>query len=170
MLGQHVYIEMDYGQEEEREGIWLDSYYIVQEDEKAYVWAANSKDRMEKREVTLGEFDEELQKYQITDGLTEEDYIAFPDETIEAGNQAVKNVDQAGEMENMGGMDGGDIPEFDEPGEMEGVSGMDGGESLPEGGDEEMPDDAMGFEEEEEGIDSMPSVSGKISGEMEGME
>ena len=124
MLGQHVYIEMDYGQEEEREGIWLDSYYIVQEDEKAYVWAANSKDRMEKREVTLGEFDEELQKYQITDGLTEEDYIAFPDETIEAGNQAVKNVDQAGEMENMGGMDGGDIPEFDEPGEMEGVSGM----------------------------------------------
>ena len=172
MLGQHVYIEMDYGQEEKREGIWLDSYYIVQEDEKAYVWAANSKDRMEKREVTLGEFDEELQKYQITDGLTEEDYIAFPDETIEVGNQAVKNVDQAGEMENMGGMDGGDIPEFDEPGEMEGVSGMDGGESLPEGGDEEMPDDAMGFEEdeEEEGIDSMPSVSGKISGEMEGME
>ena len=37
MLGQHVYIEMDYGQEEQAEGIWLDSYYIVQDDGDPYV-------------------------------------------------------------------------------------------------------------------------------------
>ena len=29
MLGQHVYIEMDYGQTDARDGLWLDEYYIV---------------------------------------------------------------------------------------------------------------------------------------------
>lgn len=152
MLGQHVYIEMDYGQAEEREGLWLDSYYIVQEEDKAYVWAANSKDRMEKREVTLGEFDEEMQQYQITDGLTEEDYIAFPDEFISEGDNAVKNVDQATDMENMGGMDEGDIPEFDE-------GGMDGfmdGEEMDDYPEEEMND---GMNEAED-LDSLTGEDG----------
>lgn len=152
MLGQHVYIEMDYGQAEEREGLWLDSYYIVQEEDKAYVWAANSKDRMEKREVTLGEFDEEMQQYQITDGLTEEDYIAFPDEFISEGDNAVKNVDQATDMENMGGMDEGDIPEFDE-------GGMDGfmdGEEMDDYPEEEMND---GMNEAED-MDSLTGEDG----------
>lgn len=152
MLGQHVYIEMDYGQAEEREGLWLDSYYIVQEEDKAYVWAANSKDRMEKREVTLGEFDEEMQQYQITDGLTEEDYIAFPDEFISEGDNAVKNVDQATDMEDMGGMDEGDIPEFDE-------GGMDGfmdGEEMDDYPEEEMND---GMNEAED-LDSLTGEDG----------
>lgn len=152
MLGQHVYIEMDYGQAEEREGLWLDSYYIVQEEDKAYVWAANSKDRMEKREVTLGEFDEEMQQYQITDGLTEEDYIAFPDEFISEGDNAVKNVDQATDMENMGGMDEGDIPEFDE-------GGMDGfmdGEEMDDYPEEELND---GMNEAED-LDSLTGEDG----------
>lgn len=151
MLGQHVYIEMDYGQSEEREGIWLDSYYIVQEEDKAYVWAANSKDRMEKRTVTLGEFDEEMQQYQITDGLTEDDYIAFPDESISEGDTAVKNVDQTSDFGDMEGMEEGGIPSFDEGSYEEFMDGEEmGGYS-----DEEMddyPDDEM---YEDEDIDSM---------------
>lgn len=113
MLGQHVYMEMDHGQDEPKEGMWLDSYYIVQEENDAYVWAATSKDKMEKRSVSLGEFDEELQKYQILDGLAEEDYIAFPDESIQEGDNAVKNIDQAPEMGDMGGMGNSEVPEFD---------------------------------------------------------
>jgi len=93
MLGQHVYIEMDYGQTQAREGLWLDSYYIVQEEENAYVWAANEKNRIEKREVTLGEYDEELVQYEITEGLTVDDYIAFPDATVTEGAKAEKNID-----------------------------------------------------------------------------
>jgi len=165
MLGQHVYIEMDYGQAEEREGIWLDSYYIVQEEDKAYVWAANGKDRMEKRSVTLGEFDEDMQQYQITEGLTEEDYIAFPDESIKEGDSAVKNVDQTSGMEDMGGMedmddmgdggmpsmDGGDIPAFDE-GSEDGLldeefdnlgEGMDGEEAVGSLSGEDGMDEGM---------------------------
>ena len=152
MLGQHVYIEMDYGQAEEREGIWLDSYYIVQEDERAYVWAADKKERMEKRLVTLGEFDEEMQQYQITEGLTEDDYIAFPDESISEGDTAVKNVDQTTGMDGM--MEGGDmegIPSFDgemmEDGSMDGM--MDGSmDGMMEGSTDEMMEGSMDGAEE----------------------
>ena len=46
MLGQHVYIEMDEGQEEQKTGIWLGDYYIVDADtESPYVWAVDSKGR-----------------------------------------------------------------------------------------------------------------------------
>lgn len=78
ILGQHVYIELDQGQEEEKEGLWLYGSYIVQEEDTAYVWVANSRDRLEKRTVELGEYDEMMDEYQITSGLTEEDYITFP--------------------------------------------------------------------------------------------
>ena len=81
MLGQHVYVEKDEGQTENREGLWLTSYYIIQEDgQDPYVWAAGRHDKIEKRKVTLGEYDEKLDQYQITDGLTEDDYIAYPED------------------------------------------------------------------------------------------
>lgn len=155
MLGQHVYIEMDYGQNEEREGIWLDSYYIIQEDDKAYVWAANSKDKMEKRSVTLGEFDEEMQQYQIVDGLTEDDYIAFPDESIKEGDNAVKNVDQTSDFENMGG----DIQDFD-------------GESYDDSMYEEEYEEYEDYEDyPEEGMyDGDEDLGGEMDGEEEDMD
>ena len=44
MLGQHVYIEMDEGQEEQKTGIWLRDYYTVDAVmESPYVWAVDSK-------------------------------------------------------------------------------------------------------------------------------
>lgn len=93
MLGQHVYIEMDYGQTETKEGIWLEQYYIEMEEEEPFVWAANDRDRIEKRKVTLGEYDEDLMKYEVVDGLTKDDYIAFPDVTVEEGAVAEKNIE-----------------------------------------------------------------------------
>lgn len=86
MLGQHVLIEPDYGQGAVREGIWLDMSYVVTEDNgNSYVWAANKRDRLEKRKVTTGETDEETFTIQIVDGLTMNDRIAWPDETIHEG-------------------------------------------------------------------------------------
>ncbi|MDY3918089.1 MAG: efflux RND transporter periplasmic adaptor subunit [Candidatus Limivivens sp.] len=94
IMGQHVYIEMDYGQADQKSGMWLNSYYIVQDDGDPYVWAANSKDKIEKRRVTLGEYDEDQDKYEILDGLTAEDYIAFPNGSIKEGDPAEKNINQ----------------------------------------------------------------------------
>jgi HlyD family secretion protein len=93
MLGQHVYIEMDNGQTEVKEGLWLPSYYIVTEDDGSYVWARDSKERIEKRKLSLGEYDENTDCYQVLDGLTEEDYIAFPEDDIVEGAETTTNYD-----------------------------------------------------------------------------
>ena len=86
MLGQHVYIEMDEGQEEQKKGIWLGDYYIVDADtENPYVWAVDSKGRLEKRSVVLGQHDDDLSEYEIADGLTEDDSIAFPSDSLAEG-------------------------------------------------------------------------------------
>jgi len=144
MLGQHVYIEMDYGQSEVKEGLWLDSYYIVQDEDEAYVWAANEKDRIEKRKITLGEYDEELMKYEIIDGLTEEDYIAFPDVTVTEGAKAEKNIDNI-ITDDPEGLDDSNIG----TGGMSGLgdSGMDSDED-----DESLMDEAPSAMMEEMGV------------------
>lgn len=36
IMGQHVYLEMDYGQADQKSGMWLSSYYIVQDDGDPY--------------------------------------------------------------------------------------------------------------------------------------
>ena len=94
ILGQHVYIELDEGQTEVKEGLWLYSFYIVQEEDSAFVWTANSKNKLEKRKVDLGEYDAELDQYQILSGLTEEDYIAWPMEGLYEGVTTVTNIEE----------------------------------------------------------------------------
>ncbi|MEG0963023.1 MAG: biotin/lipoyl-binding protein [Lachnospiraceae bacterium] len=78
ILGQHVYIEPDQGQTKAKEGIWLFEGYIVTDEKEPYIWVANKKNKLEKRKVELGEYDEEMGEYQIVSGLSKEDYIAFP--------------------------------------------------------------------------------------------
>ena len=78
LMGQHVYIELDQGQEEVKEGLWLYGSYIVQDEDTPYVWAANEKNRLEKRYIELGEYDADMDEYEIVSGLAEDDYIAWP--------------------------------------------------------------------------------------------
>ena len=85
ILGQHVYIEPDYGQNADRDGLWLPEYYISDANAGAWVWVANRHDRLEKRPVTLGEYSGETGEYRILSGLSEDDYIAFPEEGLQAG-------------------------------------------------------------------------------------
>ncbi len=93
LLGQHVYMEPDAGQTETKEGLWLEDYYIIHEDDKAYVWLAGRKNVIEKHEITLGEYDEDLMEYEVTDGLGADDYIAYPMETIAEGDPVIYNDD-----------------------------------------------------------------------------
>lgn len=87
MLGQHVTIEPDYGQTTVKDGIWLSSGWITQNDDgTAYVWAAKSEGaKLEKRTVELGDYDSNLDEYQITSGLATSDYLAWPDVDCAAG-------------------------------------------------------------------------------------
>ncbi len=85
MLGQHVYLEEDAGQEE-KSGLWLEEFYIMQEDGTASVWMANASNKIEKQEISLGDYDETTFEYEVTGGLSPEDYIAYPMEGIAEGD------------------------------------------------------------------------------------
>lgn len=157
MLGQHVYIEMDEGQQETKEGIWIFADYVVQDESGAYVWSANEKERLEKRYVELGEYDGQLNEYEILSGLSGDDYIAWPMEGLYEGVTAVTdseevdysaplyNQESTEDMDFMNGnhgtIDESDlIPEGAELfrdvdgteffGEMDGAEYIDGGETL----------------------------------------
>jgi HlyD family secretion protein len=106
MLGQHVYMEINAGQldESKKNGIWIDEYYVDQTDpEKPVIWAAEN-GKLKKRAVTLGEHDEELYKVQVLEGLTVEDYIAFPDETMKEGTPTITMEEMAAASEGEDGM------------------------------------------------------------------
>ncbi len=146
MLGQHVYLEPDLGLEK-KEGMWLMSPYIVQGDGDPYVWAAGEGDKLEKRAVTLGGYDEDSDTWEITDGLKASDYIVWPSDDCRKGAPVQKNIGGV-----SGGMTGGDVDMIPMDGEEpispdgfdEGIITPDGGEDLlPEGGEGDM----MGDEE-----------------------
>jgi HlyD family secretion protein len=61
------------------DGVSISSAFICyEEDGTSYVWA-DRRGSLEKRTVTLGEYDFMNDTYQILSGLDEDDYIAFPD-------------------------------------------------------------------------------------------
>ena len=96
MLGQHVYIEPDEGQEEKKAGLWLSEVYIVDADtDSPYVWAADDKKKLEKRSVILGQYDENLGEYEIADGLSKNDYIAYPSDELKEGQSTTTNSEAA---------------------------------------------------------------------------
>lgn len=126
MLGQHVYIEQDAGQSETESGLWLDASYLGgTEEDGFYVWAADKHDKLEKRSVKTGNFDAEMNRYQITDGLTPEDYIAFPADDLEAGAPVVKNDTSDSPVDEPSMEPGNFVDDTDSP---EGGLDMDGSE------------------------------------------
>ena len=79
ILGQHVYLQLE-KEEGEVTGIPLSMAFLCYDDEgTAYVWAENSRGKLEKRLVTLGQPNDMMGTVSIIEGLTETDYIAFPD-------------------------------------------------------------------------------------------
>nr|MBQ8243726.1 efflux RND transporter periplasmic adaptor subunit [Oscillospiraceae bacterium] len=78
ILGQHLYLEVQTEEEEEASLSISSTFFCFEEDGSAYVWAEN-RGRLEKRPVTLGEYNPMRDTYAVAEGLTEEDYIAFPD-------------------------------------------------------------------------------------------
>ena len=77
ILGQHIYMELQ--TEEETSGVSISgAFFCYNEDGSAYVWA-EKRGKLEKRAVMLGEYNPMQDTFQVLEGLTEEDYIAFPD-------------------------------------------------------------------------------------------
>lgn len=152
MLGQHVYIEPDTGDNTAKTGLWLPASYVAHDDFGSFVWARDEQEKLEKRMITLGEYDSENDMYEITSGLSTLDYLAYPSNSlIEGGPTTLDASLQFGEDEipdsGDGLIDGGDglaaLPEGFDSLEDSGEdlsdppvddSGMDGlEENLPAG-------------------------------------
>lgn len=148
ILGQHVYIEPDLGDDARKEGLWLPAMYIAHDTEGSFVWAKSEKDTLEKRLVTLGDYDSDTDSYEITSGLARTDSIAYPNEellpgmptTTDASAMYADNsgMDNAGSFEDpIGGADSfdGAAGSFENgyTGDAAGDFTADG--TIPEGGD-----------------------------------
>ena len=121
MLGQHVFMEPDVGQNETKEGLWLSSYYLVFDGNDAYAWVCGKNDKLEKRKITTGQHDETMDEYEITSGLTPEDAIAFPDDTLTEGMPCVNAASQGDADMSGSDMGGADMGGAD----MNAVGGME---------------------------------------------
>ena len=107
LLGQHVYIEPDTG-EEESGALMLPSYYILDADGDAWVWASSAKGRLEKRSIELGIYDPDTDSWEVLSGLTLSDQLAFPTDDLREGMTAVlfeEPVYEAGFEDYYGGED-----------------------------------------------------------------
>lgn len=121
MMGQHVYLEMDYGQDEKKEGLWLPEFYLDRTDEThPFVWADNGNGRLEKREVELGEYNGELMEYEIKSGLTDSDALAMPDPSFVEGMRTAPMEEQYKEQaENIEAPENMENSETGEAGELQ---------------------------------------------------
>ena len=151
IMGQHLYLER-YLEGAEATGIPLSSAYVCfEEDESAYVWAENSRGKLEKRSITVGEYNEVSDTYDVTQGLTEDDYIAFPDTGVCHVGAPTSHTPVVSEEppENFedGGMDMGDMGNMDEPMEEEPAMADGMEEPQEDGAPEEVPQETVTAEE-----------------------
>ncbi len=132
ILGQHVYIEPDLGEAARKEGLWLPAMYVAHDDSGSFVWAKDDRDKLEKRMITLGEYDSENDLYEIKTGLARTDSIAYPSDSLMPGMPTTTDAtlqDFSGsDTGSMEGPNGGSMVEPAFPVEdLEGAAGYDEG-------------------------------------------
>ncbi len=169
MIGQHVYMELDYGQEDidKKDGVWLFDYMIDMTDAShPFVWA-DKNGKLEKREVKLGAYDEEMMMYEIVSGLAMEDEIAMPDERLTEGmptkpmSEMPDGSDEEYEDEDGTIMDDEDFEVLDEEGEED----WEGEDLDPDYEEDEEDENDWGTEEGFQGMDGYQSMEGMDRGD-----
>lgn len=109
MMGQHLYIETDVGQDAPRDGVYIYSSYIVMED-TPYVWVDKGNGKLSKQTVELGEYNEEMDQYEVISGLEKTFYIAWPEEDLREGMKTTTVFTD--DMLNVDGMDEEELEEM----------------------------------------------------------
>lgn len=152
-LGQHILIDTDRSDDVEKTGIWLYTNFILKDGNKSYVWAKKSdKDVIEKRYIKIGKEDTEYGDCEILEGLSTDDYIAYPADYIKEGLKTTTNSSDKDIPEN----DLGDGEMMDDDMMDEGM--MDEG-MMDEGDMGNMPGD---FVSNDDGSYSMTDEDGNF--------
>ena len=170
-LGQHVYIQPGLHTEGD-DRLMLPAWCICEPtSENPWVWAANAEEKLEKREIKLGEYNAETDCYELLSGLGIQDYLATPDDNCKAGAPVVfysesdfslpMDFGEFGDLEGFedgefGGMEGFEGGEF---GNLEGFEGGEFGDM--EGFENGEIGDMEGFEDGEGGPDGMEPAGGE---------
>ncbi|MDE5917685.1 MAG: HlyD family efflux transporter periplasmic adaptor subunit, partial [Oscillospiraceae bacterium] len=160
MLGQHVLIEIDYGQSDaiEKDGIWLYNDYVVDIDgDKPYVWAADKDGRLEKRFVEIGQKDEMNGDSEIISGLKDSDLIAYPADDYQEGMKTSTDID---DIEQDDKIDDGDVPIDDIPvDDILDDDIMNDVDFIPEGADIDNPEDGIDADFADKPVDDEMAVA-----------
>ena len=83
ILGQHLYLSVAGEQSSSLEGVTLSGAFLCyDEDGSCFVWADDGQGKLEKRALELGNYDPMADAYEILSGLSDSDYVAFPDEEV----------------------------------------------------------------------------------------
>lgn len=101
ILGQHLYLEI-FTEEGQTSGPSISSGFVCYDDDgTTFVWAEKN-GKLEKREVTLGEYNPMTDAQEVVEGLSLEDYIAFPDAALcREGAPTTREEPVASEPEEM---------------------------------------------------------------------
>ena len=161
IMGQHVYVEPDLGQENEEEAgsIWIGSFMVDQTDpDHPFVWK-DVNGKLRKQEVVIGDTREEIGKVKITEGLTLEDSLCVPDGSLKEGMKTLpmseKPAEETEDVYEEGMEEGyeGDMEGYEEgaggsfEGSLEDGEGFGGSEGEGEGlGSSEGKGDGTGLE------------------------
>ncbi len=98
-----------------------------------YVWVRDENDKLEKRQVLLGEYDPGEDLYEVISGLELGDYIALPKEDLVPGGPTTTD---ASAQTDSNIVDGETDPGF--------AGGTEGGLFIPEGGEDSVVEPASG--------------------------
>ena len=86
--GQHVYVCLTetVGQEEAKDRvILLPEGYVNGEEKSPWVWAADPEGKLEKRTIRLGSYNDRHNSYEVAEGISMTDYLAWPSASIREG-------------------------------------------------------------------------------------
>lgn len=125
LMGQHVTVEAD--QSGGLSGLVLGSYFINDIDSRPYVWKEEN-GRLTKAYVTLGQYSEDTDEYQITEGLEASDSIAFPSDSYHEGMQTTTEITEdvnnsTEDMDNPEDSGGEEEPALQEETDLESTGG-----------------------------------------------
>ncbi len=90
MVGQHVYMTENFGEETGTGQIRISASFINDKDGNPWVWGEKNR-VLAKLPVTLGEYTEADDVYVIESGLTADDFIAVPSDSLKEGMAVTEN-------------------------------------------------------------------------------
>ncbi len=144
MIGQHVFMYQNTDEFEDENEIRLDGAFINDPETDPWIWAENDDQLLEKRKVSVADYDESGNTWLVTGGIDVEDYICPASDLYKEGMPCIENNNTSFQSSDNAGTDeGGDAAEGED---------YYGDEELEDGGGEEYYeelDETGGFEDEE---------------------